>query len=118
MINVININDNDPIFSKLEYHFEILENSPKGSILGKIEASDADDGIFGDIKYSIVGEESTLFSIDAETGVITVNTDDLDREKRKEIFITVVASDKAPLTLRRSSTASVNIAIKNKYLNY
>lgn len=107
MIDVININDNDPIFNAEEYHFEILENSPRGTILGKIEAIDADDGIFGEIKYSIFGEESTLFLIEAETGIITVNTDDLDREKRMEIIITAVASDKAPITLRRSSTVSV-----------
>lgn len=88
-----------------------MENSPKGTILGKIEAIDADDGIFGEIKYSIVGEESTMFLIDSETGVITVNTDDLDREKRMEIVIIAVASDKAPITLRRSSTASVSIKI-------
>lgn len=107
----MNINDNDPIFSTVEYHFKILENSPKGTILGKIEAVDADDGIFGEIKYSIVGEESTMFLIDSETGVITVNTDNLDREKLMEIVVTAVASDKAPITLRRSSTASVYIQI-------
>lgn len=46
MIDVINTNDNEPIFTQPEYRLKVLENSPKGTVVGKIEATDNDDGTF------------------------------------------------------------------------
>lgn len=66
-------------------------------------------GIFGDIAYSLVGDQSKNFNIDAETGVITVlNSTFLDRERQTEISFSVMASDKAPVTTRRSTVVPVS----------
>lgn len=43
-IDVININDNDPIFDMDIYNFTVRENSPRGTIVGQIRATDNDDG--------------------------------------------------------------------------
>lgn len=43
-VDVINTNDNDPVFYMNEYVFKVLENSPKGTVIGKIDAKDDDDG--------------------------------------------------------------------------
>lgn len=43
-IDVININDNDPIFDTDIYNFTVRENSPRGTIVGQIRANDMDDG--------------------------------------------------------------------------
>lgn len=43
-VNVININDNDPVFNETEYKFYVHENSAKGTSIGHIYAKDADDG--------------------------------------------------------------------------
>lgn len=65
-------------------------------------------GAFGDISYSLVGDQSKHFNIDAESGVITVqNSSYLDRERQKEISFAVMASDKAPVTTRRSTVVPV-----------
>lgn len=44
IVNVINTNDNDPMFNSSEYRMNVLENSPRGTVVGKIEAKDNDDG--------------------------------------------------------------------------
>lgn len=49
-VDVINTNDNDPKFYLNEYVFKVLENSPKGTVIGKIEAKDDDDGINGSVR--------------------------------------------------------------------
>lgn len=45
LVDVINTNDNDPVFYMNEYVFKVLENSPKGTVIGKIDAKDDDDGM-------------------------------------------------------------------------
>lgn len=66
------------------------------------------EGPFGDIMYSLVGDQSKYFSIDADTGVITVlNSTYLDRERQPEISFSVMATDKAPVTTRRSTVVPV-----------
>lgn len=66
----------------------------------------------GEITYSLVGKQSQYFQIDQDTGLITVlSPESLDREKELEISITAVASDKAPLTMRRTSAVPIHIKI-------
>ncbi|GAB0095360.1 Cadherin-87A [Sergentomyia squamirostris] len=111
-VDIINENDNDPQFNVTEYRFEVPENSPRGTIVGHIQATDADDGTFGEILYSLVGEQSSWFSIDPETGLIVIqNSAGLDREREPEISITAVAMDKAPSTTRRSTAIPVHIRV-------
>lgn len=45
LVDVINTNDNDPTFKSSEYNMNILENSPKGTVVGRVEAHDKDKGI-------------------------------------------------------------------------
>lgn len=44
IVDVINTNDNDPVFNLSEYNMNVLENSPKGTVVGKVQAIDNDDG--------------------------------------------------------------------------
>lgn len=45
LIDVINANDNEPKFKERDYRMEVLENAPKGSVVGRVEATDADAGM-------------------------------------------------------------------------
>lgn len=49
LIDVINTNDNEPIFNLSEYQMKVLENSSKGTVVGKIVANDNDDGMYTQI---------------------------------------------------------------------
>lgn len=109
-VDIINLNDNEPHFGQSEYHFNVTENSPRGTVAGKVEAFDADVGTFGEITYTLIGEYNKYFSIDAYTGNIMVaDATMLDREKINEITLTAVAQDKAPTTVQKSATAAVKL---------
>lgn len=51
IVDIVNANDNEPVFSSTEYRFSVAENSSKGTYIGKIDAKDGDDGKFDFISY-------------------------------------------------------------------
>ncbi|EDW97645.1 cadherin-87A [Drosophila yakuba] len=112
VVDIINLNDNDPKFSQADYYFNVTENSPRGTVAGKVEAQDGDVGVFGEITYTLIGENNKYFSIDAYTGnVMVANSTILDREQIKELTLSVVAQDKAPAAVQKSATATIHINI-------
>ncbi|XP_055524329.1 cadherin-87A [Wyeomyia smithii] len=111
-VDVINANDNEPIFEAPEYQLTVLENSPTGTVAGTVTAVDNDLGKYGEITYSLVGDHSAYFAIDPDTGVITVkNSSALDRERESELGLTAIAADRAPEAIRRTTTAPISIKI-------
>jgi hypothetical protein len=58
-INLIDINDNYPIFDLPEYEFEIAETWPNHAPIGYVHATDADE-YFSELYYTLVTTESTL----------------------------------------------------------
>ncbi|XP_037922792.1 cadherin-87A [Hermetia illucens] len=111
IVDVVNINDNGPYFLKPEYDFTVLENSPSGTLVGKVEAKDDDLGNYGDIFYTLVGKDSKNFLMAPDTGILTVaNNTFLDRETVSMITLSVVATDKAPMN-PKTTTATINIKV-------
>ncbi|XP_047099103.1 cadherin-87A [Schistocerca piceifrons] len=111
VVNVINVNDMDPVFSKTSYEAEVLENSPTGTHVITVTAKDGDEGVFGRVTYSLAGEHSADFKVGQETGEITVaNPQLLDRETLPRVTVQVIASDSAPPDQRR--TVAVPVYIK------
>ncbi|KAM5298223.1 protocadherin beta-18-like [Ctenodactylus gundi] len=49
---VLDINDNMPEFEKTTYAVQVAENSPVGSLVIKVSATDLDTGINGELSYS------------------------------------------------------------------
>ncbi|KAI5732544.1 hypothetical protein M8J76_001554, partial [Diaphorina citri] len=112
-VQLININDNTPVFSQSEYNATIKENSPGDTKVVLVSAEDADLGDLGKVTYDLEGEYSQLFRIDATSGQITVAEDNsmLDRELTEDIHLTVVARDEAPEDTQRSARIPVNIKV-------
>lgn len=93
-----------------KYEATVKENAPAGTAVVKVKATDKDDGVFGVVTYQLIGEHSTDFLIDRDSGEITVNHPRvLDREVTPELTIQVMASDGAPPDTRR--TAAVPVCI-------
>lgn len=112
IVTVINVNDQDPKFEKKSYSVTVEENSPPGTHVTVVKALDGDEGLFGQVSYSLIGEHASDFNIGHETGEITVGAATvLDREETPEITVTVMASDGAPLNSRRTTTVPVVINI-------
>ncbi|XP_063204665.1 protocadherin gamma-A10-like isoform X9 [Chroicocephalus ridibundus] len=70
-VAVLDANDNAPAFSQAEYTVRVAEDVPVGSALLTVTATDADEGMNGDVKYSfhkISDRASELFSLNSGTG--------------------------------------------------
>lgn len=105
-------NDNIPSFIQKNYHASISEGLAAGAEVLCVTAFDPDDGLNGDMTYSLTDDSSQgAFSVDAFTGVIRT-TRSLDRESRAQYTLRVVATDsctQGPL----SSVASVTIQVED-----
>ncbi|XP_031427764.1 protocadherin beta-16-like [Clupea harengus] len=108
-VNVLDANDNLPVFSQEMYKASLSENSPVGTIVVIVSAHDVDEGANGEVTYefSRISDEATrLFSIDKITGEIKV-TGQIDFEEESNYELGVQAKDGAGL----ASNAKVNIDI-------
>uniref|UniRef100_A0A8C5FQJ0 Cadherin domain-containing protein n=1 Tax=Gadus morhua TaxID=8049 RepID=A0A8C5FQJ0_GADMO len=76
IVHVLDINDNTPTFHKEEYNINVMENSPIGSLVLQLNATDSDEGSNADIKYSysLYTSEKTqeMFNINPSNGELTV----------------------------------------------
>ena len=93
VFNVINENDNSPIFTMDRYRASVTEGSSTGTPVITVQADDADADTLGEVSYSIIsGNSNDDFAIDSISGEITVNGD-IDREVIGEYTLTIRAQD-------------------------
>ncbi|XP_029607455.1 cadherin EGF LAG seven-pass G-type receptor 1 isoform X1 [Salmo trutta] len=98
-VSVLDINDNAPVFEKDELYVYVVENSPVGSIVARITATDPDEGTNAQILFQIVeGNIPEVFQLDIFNGDLIALTD-LDYESKIEYTIIVQATS-APLVSR------------------
>ncbi|XP_078116772.1 protocadherin alpha-9-like [Sander vitreus] len=97
VINVLDTNDNNPVFSRSLYKIKIFENLPPGSIVISLNATDADEGLNSEIEYSLrkKGQDHVIevFDIDSKTGAILIKGK-IDYEEHPAFEIHAQASDK------------------------
>ena len=108
-IALTDVNEFDP--SVVEQTFSIDENSPPGTPVGIVDATDADQGEV--LTFEITaGNSNDAFSIEAETGQLRVQSPPaLDHETNATYTLTVRVTDNvAPL---RSNSATVTIQLGN-----
>ncbi|XP_051056867.1 protocadherin alpha-4 isoform X16 [Phodopus roborovskii] len=101
-ITVLDANDNSPVFDKPLYAVKLPENVPDGTVVIKVNASDLDEGLNGDVMYSfstdISPDVKRKFHIDPVTGQITVKGY-IDFEECKSYEILIEGIDKGQLPL-------------------
>ncbi|XP_060897001.1 cadherin-23-like [Labrus mixtus] len=90
-IELINENDNRPIFSRPLYNISLPENTPPGTSLLRIMATDGDAGTFGVVRY-FFSDDPDQFSLDEETGWVILRGA-LDYELMRRFTLTVLARD-------------------------
>ncbi|NXY12287.1 PCDGA protein, partial [Pteruthius melanotis] len=94
-VTVVDANDNAPVFSQAEYTVRVPEDVPVDSILVTVTATDADEGLYGQVKYSfkkITAKASKIFRLDPDTGAITL-LQSLDFEEGDSYKLEVQAHD-------------------------
>lgn len=68
ILNIIDANDNFPQFSRSSFVVNVTENTPTGTRVAKIKATDRDSGLFARISYSVGGFGTDIFDTDVEDG--------------------------------------------------
>uniref|UniRef100_A0A4W3GSY5 Cadherin-related 23 n=1 Tax=Callorhinchus milii TaxID=7868 RepID=A0A4W3GSY5_CALMI len=90
-INLINENDNRPVFSQPLYNVNLFENASVGITVIRVIATDNDIGSYGNVNYYF-SDESDRFVIDKDTGQITL-IGRLDYETTQRYTLTLIAKD-------------------------
>ncbi|XP_045060940.1 protocadherin alpha-7-like isoform X7 [Coregonus clupeaformis] len=112
LVDVLDVNDNMPVFTKESYSVTLNENSPIGTTVIQVNATDLDEGSNGEIMYyfgsNVNSKLRELFEVDAISGEIIVK-EWIDFEIDDSYEIDIQASDKgsAPLTADKSVTVKI-----------
>ncbi|NXB64861.1 DSG2 protein, partial [Struthidea cinerea] len=113
-IKVVDINDNFPVFSHEVFVGSIEELSETGTIVMRINATDADEpnNLNSKIAFRIVSQSpSAAFSMDKNTGEVRVAKINLDRETQSSYSLVVEAKDRGGEIGGNAATCSLEIKI-------
>ncbi|XP_069510236.1 protocadherin gamma-A6-like [Ambystoma mexicanum] len=94
-INVLDANDNAPVFNQSVYKISILENVPKGTVVTTITATDKDQGVHSELTYSfnkITDKGLHKLSVDSKSGEVSL-INSLDFEEMEHYEFEVQATD-------------------------
>ena len=109
-IIVEDVNDNAPQFIKSTFSFFFPENTPKGTPVVTLNATDPDLGLNGQVTYFLESSHAAQdFSLNPLTGLLTVASA-LDREAKEFYDLTVKAVDSDPV-LPLASYAVVRVRV-------
>ncbi|CAH8514771.1 unnamed protein product [Schistosoma turkestanicum] len=113
-IIINDLNDNAPVFSTNNYTFHLQENQARNTIVGQVNATDADSSVYGPLEYSLANDQDSMnFTIDKVTGIIR-NRQSLDREEKSQYIFRVLVKD---TKIRLSGFNSMNINKPNSMNN-
>ncbi|XP_072558098.1 protocadherin alpha-4-like [Paramormyrops kingsleyae] len=108
---VLDANDNAPLCAQQKYTVSVPENIPIGTVLIQVNASDADEGMNGEVEYSFRSnfrsKTSEVFDLDAKTGKIVIKGL-IDFEAKQVYEINIQVSDKGSLPM----TSYCNVFVK------
>ncbi|XP_062380945.1 protocadherin alpha-4-like isoform X2 [Sardina pilchardus] len=111
-VNVLDINDNAPVFDKSLYKISIPEHTPAGAVIAKLHATDADEGLNKEVVYSFSSRTPKhvldTFEIDAGTGEVKIKGN-VDFEENQAFEIRIQATDKGPVPMSGHSKLLVAV---------
>ncbi|XP_028836672.1 protocadherin-20 [Denticeps clupeoides] len=109
-VQVIDENDNTPVFRQSLMELFVEENNPPNTFLTRLEATDLDSGDRGSVVYLLGADAPPIFHLDRLTGVLTVSTS-LDREEKETYRFMVRAADRG--SPRNEGIATVIITVRD-----
>ncbi|XP_048837555.1 protocadherin Fat 4 isoform X3 [Brienomyrus brachyistius] len=111
--NIIDVNDNPPIFSSDSYSAAVAEDASAGACFLILNATDADSGMNAELNWTVAaGNEHGRFAV-SHSGALCLEKE-LDRETVSLYILTIQVSDCGqPLSSRLTGTARVTILVKD-----
>ncbi|XP_025029326.1 protocadherin gamma-A8-like, partial [Python bivittatus] len=94
-VNVIDTNDNPPVFSQATYKASLKENTPRGTSVLQVKASDRDEGSNAEISYifcDIPEHVNQTFNLDPIDGTISLK-ESIDFEDKGSYVMIIQARD-------------------------
>ncbi|XP_054660054.1 cadherin EGF LAG seven-pass G-type receptor 2 isoform X3 [Grus americana] len=108
-VQVLDVNDNAPIFVSTPFQATVLENVPVGYSVIHVQAIDADSGDNGRLVYTLLETSASFpFAINNSTGWIMVASE-LDREAVDFYSFGVEAQDQGNPPMASSASISVTV---------
>ncbi|CAO2612757.1 DCHS2, partial [Lemmus lemmus] len=108
-VDVEDVNDHLPVFNPSTYVTSVSGQTPPGTEIINVLASDRDSGTYGTVTYELIpGDLPPLFSIDSVTGVIYL-TSALSRLEATTLFLMVRARDGGGLTAATNADVTIHI---------
>lgn len=114
-VNILDINDNPPVFTRTSFSATVNETLPIGSPILQVTASDEDAGPNGQIIYEINRQRNPeeFFVIDPLTGVLSLNKP-LDYESQQMHTLLLYARDNATQPERSIAFVTINVLNVNE----
>lgn len=109
-------NDNSPVFEATSFNINLPDGLKRGQFVFGAEATDLDEGINGQIEYTLSGRDAARFVINASSGVIKtfdeLNSTPLGADKVFQLQIK--ATDKGAEA--RSTSAELTVFLRPAHL--
>ncbi|KAM9330463.1 protocadherin-18 [Gastrophryne carolinensis] len=115
-ISISDSNDNSPAFEQKSYVIQLPENSPVGTLLIDLNATDPDEGANGKVVYlfnnNVPPKITDTFRMDPEKGQLTLMKP-VDYETTKSYEIDVQAQDMGPNSIPGHCKIIINVVDVN-----
>ncbi|KAK2848766.1 hypothetical protein Q5P01_008600 [Channa striata] len=110
-VNVLDVNDNPPVFNQQRYVIRLPENTEVDSIVFTARAIDQDVDANGNVQYSLL-TSTDMFRIDELTGEVAVASP-LDRETSIRHDLQIEARDQAKLGPQLFSVVDLVVVLQD-----
>ncbi|XP_070959494.1 protocadherin alpha-7-like isoform X2 [Oncorhynchus clarkii lewisi] len=116
IVDVLDVNDNMPVFNEESYSVMLNENAPVGTTVVQVNATDIDDDLNGEVIYSFGNNVNSnlrnLFDVDTNTGEVIVKGL-IDFEVKDRYEIDIQASDRGAVPLTTYKSVKIKIVDLN-----
>ncbi|XP_077166745.1 cadherin-1-like isoform X4 [Paroedura picta] len=121
IVKVSDQNDNRPQFTQSVFYGSVPEEATPGTNVVQVTATDADDAVDsynGIVSYSIISQsppapDPQMFTINNDTGMISLIRPGLDREKFPKYTLVLQAADMQGQGLATTGTAVISVGDAN-----
>lgn len=111
-VHVLDSNDHSPVFDRPSYASNLTENTPVGTVITRVAATDRDIGINAEVVYGFSQQTQTmyghLFGINNKTGEIAV-LGEIDYEQSSVYQLAVIAEDLGPDSMPTDAAVVIRV---------